>query len=110
MCGSSRSVSLCSIVMGDSLGGSTAPIAAFMATKGAAGSPSQEGRERGPSDNRRGSMIDDVPSERRSSLVPCSGPNARIQEPAHVFRGELDLQRCTQRVDVEVPQILIEIA
>jgi hypothetical protein len=74
----------------------------------AAGSPSQEGRERDPLRTKRSLRIDGAPSEQRTSFVP-SRPNPRAQEPGYVFRRDLDPQRCVQRVDVEVPQILVEI-
>src|SRR6476620_4776303 len=63
----------------------------------AAGSPSQEGRERGLSEQ-RSLRIDGAASEQGTSLVPYSRPNPRAQEPDHVFRGELESQSCTQRV------------
>src|SRR4051812_30337537 len=61
----------------------------------AAGSPSQEGRERGPLRKRRSPRIGGAPSERSKSFVPYSGRNPGTQESGHVFRGELDAQRCT---------------
>ena len=65
---------------------------------------------RGPLRQQERLRIDGAPSGWRSSLIPCAGPDARTQEPDHVFRGELDTQRCTQRVDASVSQILVEIS
>ena len=76
----------------------------------AAGSPSPEGRERGPLRQEEGSRIDGEPSGRCTGFVPHSGPNARTQEPSHVLRGELALQSCTQRGGIGVTQILVEIS
>src|SRR5882757_4579981 len=56
----------------------------------AAGSPSQEGRERGPLRKRRSLRIGGAPSERSKSFVPYSGRNPGTHESGHVFRGELN--------------------
>src|SRR4030088_2468913 len=51
----------------------------------AAGSPSQEGRERSLSNNGRSLGIDGAPSGQSKSFVPYSGRNPRTQEPGYVF-------------------------
>src|SRR5216684_2490454 len=76
----------------------------------AAGSPSQEGRERGPLRKKRSLRIDGAASGRGTSFVPYSRPNPRAQEAGYVFRRDLDAQRCAQRIDIEVLQILIEVS
>src|ERR1700730_18763389 len=53
----------------------------------AAGSPSQEGRERGPLRKKRSLNIGGAPASSPSRLNP------RDQEPANVLQGELDAQR-----------------
>ena len=67
-------------------------------------SPSQEGRGRGPLRQQEKHRRSDGASSRRayraSSPVPVSTLVA--QEPGHVLRGELDAQRCPQRVEAEV--------
>jgi ribosome modulation factor len=54
--------------------------------------------------------IDGASSGRSTDLIPYTDPDARAQEPGQVSRDELDAQRCTQRVDVEVSQILVEVS
>src|SRR5450755_950485 len=76
----------------------------------AAGSPSQEGRERGPLRRQEKLQIDGTSSGWSTDLIPYTDPDARAQEPGQVSRNELDAQRCTQRVDVEVSQILVEVS
>src|SRR5258708_35854348 len=59
-----------------------------------AGSPSQEGRRRGPLRKKRSLNIGGAPSGRGPASSP-SRLNPRDQEPANVLQGELDASRCT---------------